>query len=299
MKTILIIFIALVLLVIFVPLNGGRILNRSSSTLLSGGMKRKYLLYVPSSYDPEKPTPLVVSMHGFKDYPTRQMRKSGWNNLAERKSFIVVYPLGSGIPPAWQLYDYKNPSANPTKDVRFISDLIDHLQKQYNIDRYRIYANGLSNGGGMSLALACTLSEQIAAIGSVVGAYFYPLDACQPTRPVPMIAFHGTADKLVSYTGGPSERLNYPFPSIPDFMEKLARHNGCTSAPVEQVLNSRVRSTSYYGAADVVLYTIEDGEHAWPVGDRLPRWLAGNASTDIDATHVMWEFFQVHPLNRS
>ncbi len=299
MKTFLIIFAAFLLLVRFSPLSGGQLSRRSSSSLISNGVKRTYLLYVPASYEPTKPTPLVISLHGFKDYPTRQMRKSGWNALAEKEGFIVVYPLGSGIPPAWKLYDYKNPSINPTKDIRFISDLMDHLQKEFNIDPSRIYANGLSNGGGMSLALACVLSERIAAVGSVVGAYFYPLDACQPTRPVPMIAFHGTADKLVSYTGGPSKRFDYPFPSIPKFIQKLAQRNGCISVPKELMVNSKVRSTSYSageGGADVVLYTIEGGEHAWPVGNRYPRWLAWNASVDINATRVMWEFFQAHPL---
>jgi polyhydroxybutyrate depolymerase len=148
----------------------------------------------------------------------------------------------------------------------------------------------------MSLALACTLSARIAAIGSVVGAYFYPLEACQQTRPVPMIAFHGTADKLVSYYGGPSERLDYPFPSIPKFMKEVAQRSGCKISPIEREVNSKVHFTGYSGSAEVILYTIVDGEHAWPVGNRLPRWLAGNASTAIDATSVMWEFFKEHCL---
>jgi polyhydroxybutyrate depolymerase len=281
---------------ILAPLNGGRIFQRSYQTLTSGGVKRKYLLYVPRSYNPKKTIPLVISMHGFKDYPDRQMRKSGWNRLAEKEGFIVAYPLGSGMPPAWKLYDYKNPAANPTPDIHFISDLIDHLQTHYAIDPARIYTNGLSNGGGMSLALACTLSDRIAAIGSVVGAYFYPLEKCHQKRAVPMIAFHGLADKLVSYYGGPSERFDYPFPSIPRLIKEIADHNGCKSKPIEREVNSRVHFTGYSGSADVVLYTIKDGEHAWPVGNRLPRWLASNASTAIDATSVMWEFFKEHSL---
>lgn len=291
--------IAFVLLTILAPLNGGRILQRSNQTLISGGMKRKYLLYIPRSYSPENPVPLVISMHGFKDYPARQMRKSGWNRLAEKEDFLVAYPLGAGMPPAWKLYDYKDPAGNPTADIHFIADLIDHLQDHYAIDPARIYVNGLSNGGGMSLALACTLSERIAAIGSVVGAYFFPLETCRQIRPVPMIAFHGLADKLVSYYGGPSERFDYPFPSIPKLIKEIADHNGCKSKPIEREVNSRVYFTGYSGSADVILYTIKDGEHAWPVGNRLPHWLAGNASTAIDATSVMWEFFKEHPLKNN
>ncbi len=289
-------FLIIILLITFALLNSTWIFHRSYKSLVSGGVERKYLLYIPRSYNPEQPVPLVISLHGFKDYPARQMRKSGWNRLAKKEGFIVVYPLGSGMPPAWKLYDYKNPTANPTADIHFISELIDYLQAHYAIDPNRIYANGLSNGGGMSLALACTLSERIAAIGSVVGAYFYPLEVCQQTRPVPMITFHGLADKLVSYYGGPSERLDYPFPSIPKFIKEVAVRNGCKSKPIEREVNSRVFFTGYSGSADVILYTIVDGEHAWPVGKRLPRWLAGNASTAIDATSVMWEFFKEHRL---
>ena len=52
-----------------------------------------------------------------------------------------------------------------TRDVRFISELIDTLEAAYNIDPARIYANGLSNGGGMAFVLSCTLSDRIAAVG--------------------------------------------------------------------------------------------------------------------------------------
>ncbi len=298
MLTIILSLTILVLLLAFSdPLNGGYILRRKYGSIISSGKKRRYLLYVPHSYDPHKPVPLVISLHGYKDYPARQMRKSGWNRLAEEEGFIVVYPWGSGIPFGWKYYDYLDPSKNPTPDIIFISDLIDQLQKQFNIDPKRIYANGLSNGGGMALALSCTLSDRIAAIGSVVGGYFYPLEACHSSRPVPMIAFHGTADKLVSYNGGPSQRFDYPFPSIPDFMKELALKKGCNPEPIYQEINSKAHSTSYLGLADVVLYTIDGGEHAWPVGTRIPPWLAGNASTDIDATRVMWEFFKSHPLS--
>ena len=116
-------------------------------------------------------------------------------------------------------------------DVRFISDLIDKLQQDYVIDPTRIYVNGLSNGGGMTYLLACELSERIAAVGSVSGAYLYPLEDCQPERPVPLIAFHGTADPIVPFIGGPSRSFDIPFPVIPDWMAAYAAKNGCNPTP--------------------------------------------------------------------
>ncbi len=60
------------------------------------------------------------------------------------------------------------------KDVRFISDLVDELEKDYNIDPTRIYADGLSNGGGMAFVLSCKLSDRIAAVGMVAAAQMLP-----------------------------------------------------------------------------------------------------------------------------
>ncbi len=94
--------------------------------------------------------------------------------------------------------------------MSFISDLIDHLEGEYNVDPARIYANSLSNGGGMSFALSCKLSERNAAIGSVAGAYLLPWDICNPSRPVPVIVFHGNADPIVPFTGGLSRSFDIP-----------------------------------------------------------------------------------------
>jgi len=277
------------------------VIHQSNYSLISNKIKRKYILYLPASYDPYTPTSLVISMHGFGDWPGHQMRMSGWNDLADEKGFIMVYPMGTHFPLRWQLYDYENPAANPTADIRFITDLIDHLEEEYNIDPRRIYVNGLSNGGGMAQALSCTLSDRIAAVGSVSGAYVYPLDACQPVRPVPMIAFHGTADAIIPYQGGPSERFPQSFPSIPEFMEQIAQRNGCTASPVEQTVSQNVHSISYTGCttnADVVFYTIEGGGHSWPGGKIMPHMIVGETNMEINATRLMWNFFQAHPLRK-
>ena len=81
------------------------------------------------------------------------------------------------------------------KDVRFISELIDTIASAYNIDRSRVYANGLSNGGGMSFALSCTMPDRVAAVGMVGAAQLLPFEWCADRHPVPMIDFHGTADR--------------------------------------------------------------------------------------------------------
>jgi polyhydroxybutyrate depolymerase len=273
--------------------------DRSNGSLLCSGVKRKYLLYVPKSYDPARPAPLVISIHGFAEWPAHQMEISGWNVLAEQYGIIVVYPSGLGLPKRWQIGGIPDRPSDPQPEVTFISDLIGKLSGEYNIDPARIYANGFSNGGGMSFVLSCQLAERIAAIGSVAGAYLYPWNNCQPARPVPAVLFHGTADPIVPYQGGPSVSFHLPFPSIPEWVEAQARRHGCTSAPLALPARGDVTGVQYSDCAtgaELIFYTIAGGGHAWPGGEPLPRFIVGHTSADIDATRTMWEFFQMHPL---
>jgi poly(3-hydroxybutyrate) depolymerase/predicted Ser/Thr protein kinase len=273
--------------------------NKSNGMIISSGEKRFYLLYVPSTYDPEKPTPLVISMHGFADWPAHHMKMTHWNDLAEEKGFIVVYPMGTGFPLRWRTDGQTRESGGVQKDVTFISDLIDVLSSKYYIDPQRIYANGMSNGGGMSFTLGCMLSDRIAAIGGVAGAYSLPWSECDPGRPVPVIAFHGDADKIVPYTGSASTRFYQAFPEIFTWAKAWAAHNGCVDQPTDLPSSGEVSGFQYspcYKDGDVILYTIHGGGHTWPGGDALPKWITGRTSQDIDATRVMWEFFESHPM---
>jgi polyhydroxybutyrate depolymerase len=145
-----------------------KVANRSSGSFVSDGRTREYVLHVPPSYDRAKPTPLVISMHGAGGWPVQEMNLSGWNRLADAQGFIVVYPsaaAGAG-PRIW----HADRGAGLMRDVRFISALIDTLEAAYDIDPKRIYANGISNGGGMTFVLSCTLSDRIAAFGMVAAA---------------------------------------------------------------------------------------------------------------------------------
>jgi polyhydroxybutyrate depolymerase len=266
--------------------------NRSNGFMVSAGRQREYLLHVPRSYDRSRPTPLVISLHGAGGWPVQQMELSLWNRLADEQGFIVVYPSGVvGLGPrVWG-----------ERDVRFIGELIDKLEATYNIDRSRIYANGLSNGGGMSFVLSCTMSDRIAAVGMVGAALILPWSWCTDHRPVPMIAFHGTADPMAPYKGGTSWVANGAFPAVPTFTAKWARRNRCGPEPIESSVAADVTRREYTNCADnaaVVLYTIEGGGHTWPGSEPMTEWFVGRTSRGVDATREMWAFFRAHPLPR-
>ena len=273
--------------------------NRNNGSMVSSGQKREYLLYVPGSYDRSRPVPLVISMHGAGGWPVQQMELSQWNRLAESQGFLVVYPsgIGSAGPRVWHVDN----GGGLKRDVTFISELIDKLESTYNIDPSRIYANGISNGGGMSFVLSCKLSNRIAAVGMVAAAQTLPWSWCTDQRAVPMIAFHGTGDPMTPYNGGATWVASQLFPAVPTWTANWARRNRCGPNPVESAVATDVTRREYTNCADdaaVVLYTIRGGGHTWPGGKPLPEWFVGPTSRSIDATSQMWAFFRAHQLPR-
>jgi len=291
--------VGLPLVVIVIAAASIYVLDRTNGTIVSSGQKREYLLYVPKSYDPTKPTSLVISMHGAGGWPAQQMNLSHWNRLADENGFIVVYPSGSGVPKIWHV----DRGAGLMRDVRFISELIDTVRAAYNIDPTRIYANGLSIGGGMAFVLSCTLSDRLAAVGMVAAAQSLPSSWCTDKRPVPMIAFHGAADPIVPYNGGPQgdpfNPVRVMFPAVRDWVASWARRNQCGADPAASGVAPGVARIAYTHCAEdasVVLYTVQEGGHSWPGGKPLPEWWVGPTSNSIDATSQMWAFFRDHRL---
>src|ERR1700745_3892028 len=129
------------------------------------------------------------------------MAISQWNLVADENGFIVVYPEGTGFGPrSWEMTGSETPSHMP--DVIFISELIDKLEASSNIDKTRIYANGMSNGGGMAFVLSCTLSDRIAAVGMVSAGLDPEWSWCTDHPPGPGGGFHGHAPPGCAYNGG-------------------------------------------------------------------------------------------------
>jgi polyhydroxybutyrate depolymerase len=150
----------------------------------------------------------------------------------------------------------------------------------------------------MAFALSCALPDRIAAVSMVSAARSLDWSACPDHRPVPGIAFHGTADPVVPYGGGRTPVGPDVFPSVPAFTAEWARRNRCESTPVESAAAPNVTRLEYTGCADdatVVLYTVKGGGHQWPAGRRLPEFLVGPYTRTIDATRLTWDFFRAHP----
>lgn len=275
--------------------------SRHDLAITSGGLRRTYELYVPPNQDPAVALPLVITLHPAAGWPAMVRSMSRWDRLASERRFMVAYPAGRSMPQVW--------GDGPTSalvDVQFIADLIDTIAAHHRVDTTRIYVNGWSNGGMMTIAVSCRLANRVAAAGLVSAAPTLPhlWEWCGSAPPVPAIIVQGTADKLVPFNGGPlGDPFNpqHPiFPSVHDWVAGWAKHNRCAVAPADSALSSQVIRTTYRDCADsatVVLYTLQGGGHQWPGGKALPAWWVGPMNNGVDATRQLWEFFEAHPMS--
>jgi polyhydroxybutyrate depolymerase len=265
----------------------------SVETLTSDGRERSYRLYLPPAYDGRRLLPLVLDFHGFAGIARDQEAYTAFKHKAEAEGFITVTPDGSGEPQRWYLAGTRLPGY--TDDVAFVRQLIDSLEASLCVDPARVYATGISNGGGFASLLGCELNDKIAAIAPVAGELFVA-PRCLGKTAIPVVAFHGTDDPVVSFTGRGGGQLGVTFGDVRGTMKQWAAFNGCNPAPSSQRIAADVVLESYGGCArgaDVHLYVIEGGGHTWPGAIDIPG--LGKTTHSISATDLIWRFFAAHP----
>ncbi|MCC6142169.1 MAG: prolyl oligopeptidase family serine peptidase, partial [Candidatus Hydrogenedentes bacterium] len=257
-------------------------------------------LHVPAGYDGSTPRPLVFALHQFTDTGRGMQRLTGFDAIADRERFFVVYP--DGIFRTWNAG-----RGSDVDDVGFIETLADQIQQDFNIDPTRIYATGASAGGMMAQYLACH-SGLFAAIAPVMGSMTEAnVQECASTG-LPVLIIHGTADPVVPFEGGdtfagPGNRVR--FLSAPDNAAFWAERNECGAEPIRTPLpdsvpddETKVVQVTFPACApgqEVVLYEVEGGGHTWPgSNNRYPAFIVGRASREINASEVIWEFFSAH-----
>jgi polyhydroxybutyrate depolymerase len=214
-------------------------------TLQFQNLTRSYNVHVPASYDGSVPVPLVLDFHGYTNDPSTQEGLSGFSTLSETVGFIVAYPEGyegSGSARSWNAGICCPPATTDgIDDVGFAKALVADIEAKANIDPLRVYATGLSNGGGMSQRLACDAADVFAAASPVAcPLLLQPFTLCQPARPISVLHFAGLSDQVVPYNGGPVgilTQLNLIVPSSPDSFAYWVGTDGCGSGPPEVVEN--------------------------------------------------------------
>jgi polyhydroxybutyrate depolymerase len=278
-----------------------------STTLTTtiAGHRRTAIVHVPSGYAGSQKVPLVLNMHGSGSTASEQELFTGMDATADNDSFIVAYPQalipdGTGFDwnvPGEPLAGGRPVPARAADDVEFLTQLVGVLEHRYCIDPARIYATGFSGGARTASQLACDAPTVFAAVAAVSGLR-HPTP-CPASRPVPVVAFHGSADPIDPYDGHGEGYWSY---SVPQAAQDWARQDGCSATASISRPAPAVTLANYAGCrarAGVELYTIAGEGHEWPGGTPLPRALTrllGPQSDAIDANDAMWAFFEAHPM---
>jgi polyhydroxybutyrate depolymerase len=309
---------------------------RAVASLGATEVERRYLVYAPLHLPPH-PAPVVLVFPGYSSsaeavafYNTH----TRFEALADRDGFIVVYGNGLPNPPSPRehvavpkggfLSGCLSAHDGEGVDVAYVRQLLDQLATELPIDRTRIYATGLSAGGGMSFELAMEAPDLVAAIAPVVPLPFQPSGAwrmsCHP-RPgfdrisIAMVA--STDGSFISYEPGSSRE--YPsarYPGMEQARDAWLAALGLSGPPQIDVLPDLVQGDSYEPATGRSTSTIErqryrpgpDGRELWyyravGMGHTWPsptqswegQWRRfGKTNQDIDFADEAWTFFQRH-----
>lgn len=258
------------------------------------GRSREYRLHLPAGYDGTRRMPLVLAFHGSSASASVLERETSLDNAADSLGFIVVYP--EGLHRGWNIGECCRYSfMQHVSETAFISALLDHLETGLSVDRTRVFATGYSDGGTLSLLLACNLSSRITAVAAVSATFFEPLPACDIVRPVPAMIIHGTGDTHIPFGGQRGARADvraqHRTLSAPQVTQFWVEHDSCNEPP-RTSRNGRVVRTEYDCArsASVLFYTIVGGEHGWPGGGR--GWIFSPLPpSDMSATDSIVSFF--------
>ncbi|MGE0323740.1 MAG: PHB depolymerase family esterase [Polyangiaceae bacterium] len=193
------------------------------------GGDRPVTPFVPESYDPSQPTPLIVMLHGFgANGAAEELVVLKLKPLATEKNFIYIYPdgtTGADGKRFWNATDACCDFGNTgVDDVAYIAGLIDEAKQRYNVDDKRVYVIGHSNGGFMSHRFGCDRADLVAGIASLAGEMWSDESKCAPSAPVNALQMHGTSDETVSYLTVPG------VPGAEDSVDTWATKNGCTGS---------------------------------------------------------------------
>lgn len=294
------------------PKESNEKLQLKQFTVKSNGVVRVYFVHLPPSYSSKTAMPLVLAFHGAGSHARAMPKLTGLNKCADQHAFIVVYP--DGLNTHWN--DGNGGRTKPElEDVDFVKAMLDQLNKQYKIDKTRIYAGGMSNGGFFSQYLALTMPDTFSAIATVAASLEVPMYAkLKPEKPISVLLIHGDDDDVVPFTGGSigvsgvmDEKTTRKCTSAAQAVQYWVKADQCNEKQcVTSVSDAKPSDGThalrkvYSGGkngTEVISITVQNGGHTWPSGwQYLPEAMVGKTSKAVNASEEMWNLFQRHHL---
>ena len=274
-------------------LAGGAVAQTQTRSVNVNGVTRTFLLYVPPSYSPATPAPVVLNLHGWAGTSQSYMNYADMRPQANADGVLLAYPQASVGPSGVTEWDSAGPYAWGGDEVAFMAALLDDLEANFSVNTDRCYICGFSSACSAVWDTACQLNDRIAAASTVAGVLWnWTQQNCAPTHPTPVITIHGTNDGDMPYSGSP-----YSLSLIATSQYWSQQNNGDPNpvtvslpdiVPGDGSTVDRLTWGNGDNCTEVVHYRVNNGPHEWP-------GVAGNM--DIDATQLIWDFFAKYDLN--
>lgn len=248
----------------------------TSHAIAVGGVKRRVLVAEPTG----AATAVVLCLHGSGSTPERQMRLSRMFAFAQR-DVVVAFPQGS-IPSRrgseWDL----------AGDIDYLDAVVDHLRTAFAAHSAALCVSGMSGGARMASRFSSTGRNPVDLLAAIAGLRLPAVERLG--RPVRVLAFHGTRDRINPYGGGDTDRWRE---SVLEAASGWAHANGHASDPIHSDPTPSLRRLDYGPPGDpgaVTLWVCDRAGHTWP-GTRLSpllRLFLGRVCHDVDATREIW-----------
>ena len=268
-------------------MEGFKIGELSTNLFVHKELSRKYLIYIPKSYEGKKEVPLLLNFHPFGTSAEYQLGISDFRQLSEDKEFILVYPEGAELAsgePHWNPLKKDPTNKSNSDDINFTSDLIDLISNNLNINSEKVYAVGYSNGADMAYGLATYLSSKISAIAAVSGSMYELMSTGdKPSHSTSVLNMTGTSDSIRPYEGIDGSLL-----AVDESLSYWTEINAIKSSPIiiSETSNSEDVVISSYTTDNQIMtvanYKIINGGH---------NWFNLNISGK-DTNNIIWDFFE-------
>jgi polyhydroxybutyrate depolymerase len=282
---------------------GGRAASVSAGSVASTGAgagpegpiggDRPVVVHAPPSYDPSRPAPLLLLLHGYSASGALQELYLDLGTEAAARGYVFAHPNGTTDKTGLEFWNATDACCNffdsKVDDSAYLAKVIAEIRQAFNVDGKRIYLMGHSNGGFMSHRMACEHADVIASNATLAGSQFEDQSLCTPSAAVSALVMHGTLDPVILYGGG--NLFGHAYPSALATAEDWASHDGCPSAPTS--------------AANLDLTLVPGAE------TKVTRWSGCHNGTSVEhwridgATHVplfkasfkaaLFDFFDAHP----
>ncbi len=262
-----------------------------------GGIDRTYGVHVPASHDNDTPAPVLMNFHSLLlGGPALRKYFSTMSNQtvkSESAGFIVIEADGTAhesSPGSSYVFSWNageaccNPAeAQDIDDVGYVVHVLEEMMGALCIDRRRIYASGMSNGGYLSHRLACEIPDSFAAIAPVVGS-LSPELTCTVDRGVPVLQISGNLDGLSSRQAS---------------VDHWVQHNACGPETTVSVVDDTTCTThtNCRDGVEVRHCVVDPGKHCFFTNAELPFMTDCPTRPSGPLAHDMiWDFLSAYAL---